>query len=215
MKYSKLSTFKIKKILGCFADELTAVQAGKQLGLNRHTCDRYYQVFREQIARHQEEQKIKFRGSVEIDESYFGSRHRGDKRGRSTERKIPVIGLLKRRGQVYTEIIPDASRSSLMPIIQGLIVKSRSNIYTDKWRSYDSLVFQGYKHTRINHSKEFVRGHNHINGIESFWSYVKRKMRKHNGIKRDRFYWYLKESEFRFNHRHENLYKSLLKIIKV
>ncbi len=215
MKYSKLSTFKVKKILSCFADELTAVQASKQLGLNRHTCDRYYQIFREQIAAYQEEQRTKFSGQIEIDESYFGSRHHGDKRGRSTERKIPVIGLLKRKGQVYTQIIPDASRSSLMPIIQGLIVKSKSNIYTDKWRSYDSLVFQGYKHTRINHSKEFVRGHNHINGIESFWSYVKRKMRKHNGIKRDRFYWYLKESEFRFNHRHENLYQSLLKIIKV
>jgi transposase len=215
MKYSKLSTFKVKKILSCFAEELTAVQAGKQLKLNRHTCDRYYQIFREQIAEYQELQKIKFRGSVEIDESYFGSRHRGDKRGRSTERKIPVVGLLKRKGLVYTEIIPDASKSSLMPIIQGLIVKSKSNIYTDKWKSYDGLVFKGYKHTRINHSKEFARNHNHINGIESFWSYVKRKMRKHNGIRRDRFYWYLKESEFRFNHRHENLYKALSKIIKV
>lgn len=215
MKYSKLSAFKIKKILHCFADELTAVQASKQLGLNRHTCDRYYQVFREQIALYQEKQKVKFRGGVEIDESYFGSRHKGDKRGRSVDQKIPVIGLLKRKGHVYTEIIPDASRSSLLPIIQGLIVKSRSNIYTDKWRSYDGLILKGYKHTRINHSKEFVRGHNHINGIESFWSYVKRKMRKHNGIRRDKFHWYLKESEFRFNHRHENLYAVLLKIITV
>lgn len=214
MKYSKLSTFKIKKILSCFSDELTSVRTARQLGLNRNTVDRFFDIFRHIIADYQEEQKVKFRGRIEIDESYFGSRHFGDKRGRSTERKIPVVGLLKRKGQVYTEIISDASRSSLIPIIQGLIVKSRSNIYTDKWKSYDGLVFQGYKHTRINHSKEFARSHNHINGIESFWSYVKRKMRKHNGIPRHKFYLYLKESEFRFNNRQQDLTKLLTKLLK-
>ena len=214
MKYSKLSTFKIKKILRCFCDELTSTQTARFLGLNRNTVDRFFNIFREAIATYQEEQKIKLSGHVEIDESYFGSRHHGDKRGRSTEKKIPVVGLLKRKGQVYTQIIPDASRSSLLPIIKGLIIKSRSNIYTDKWRSYDGLVFHGYKHTRINHSKEFARNHNHINGIESFWSYVKRKMRKHNGIPRHKFYLYLKESEFRFNNRHQDLTKLLTKVLQ-
>ena len=215
MKYAKLSTFKIKKILRCFADELTSVQAAKQLRLNRHTTDGYYQHFREQIASHQEQNLKKLSGNIEIDESYFGSRHFGDKRGRGAKWRIPVIGILKRKGLVYTNMIPDTSRKTLMPIIEKLVQRSKSNIYTDKWRSYDGLVLSGYKHYRINHSKEFVTKHNHINGIESFWSYVKRKMRKHNGIKRDKFYWYLKESEFRFNYRRENMYKALLKIIKL
>lgn len=213
MKYSKLSDWTIKKILRCFCDELTGVQTAKQLYLNRNTVDRYYGIFREKIAGYQENQKQKFRGSIEIDESYFGSRHRGDKRGRSTARKIPVVGILKRRGLVYTEIIPDASRRSLMPIIAALIQKSRSNIYTDRWKSYDGLVVSGYKHHRINHSKQFVRSHNHINGIESFWSYVKRKMRKHNGIPKHKFYLYLKESEFRFNNRNKNLYEIARNIV--
>lgn len=152
-------------------------------------------------------------GEIEIDESYFGSRRRGDKRGRSVERKIPVVGILKRNGKVHTQIIPDASRRSLMPIIADLVNKSKTNVYTDKWKSYDSLVFSGYKHFRINHSKEFTRKHNHINGIESFWSYVKRKMRKHNSIPRHRFYYYLKESEFRFNHRNKDIFKVLNRII--
>lgn len=214
MKYAKLSTFKIKKILRCFSDELTSVQASKQLRLNRHTTDSYYWYFREQIAAFQEQNLKRLSGNIEIDESYFGSRHFGDKRGRGAKWRIPVIGILKRKGLVYANIIPDTSRKTLMPIIEKLVRKSKSNLYTDKWRSYDGLVLSGYKHYRINHSKEFVRSHNHINGIESFWSYVKRKMRKHNGIKRDKFYWYLKESEFRFNHRHDDLYKALLKIIK-
>lgn len=213
MKYSKLSSYQIKKILHCFCNELTALQTSKHLGFNRNTIDRYFNIFREKIAAYQEEQKQKFQGNVEIDESYFGSRHKGDRRGRSTANKIPVVGLLKRKGQVYTQIIPDASRSSLMPIIQDLIIKSRSNVYTDKWKSYDGLVLSGYKHYRINHSKEFARKHNHINGIESFWSYVKRKMRKHNGIPKQKFYLYLKESEFRFNNRNKNLYNLMYQVV--
>jgi len=213
MKYSKLSDYQIKKILKKFCLELTAVQAAEDLSYNRKTIDNYYNLFRLKIVEHQEKQKVKLRGHIEIDESYFGSRRFGDPRGRSTATKIPVIGLLKRNGLVYTEILPDASRSSIMPIITRLIQKSKSNIYTDKWRSYDSLVFSGYKHHRINHSKEFVTSHNHINGIESFWSYVKRKMRKHNGIRKDKFYLYLKEAEFRFNNRNQNLFKILTKIV--
>jgi transposase len=213
MKYSKLSDYQIKKILQKFCLELTATQASQDLGFNRHTIERYYEIFRTKMADYQERQKTKLRGHIEIDESYFGSRRFGDPRGRSTATKIPVIGILKRNGLVYTEIIPNVSRRTIMPIITGLIEKSKSNIYTDRWRSYDGLVLSGYKHHRINHSKEFVTSHHHINGIESFWSYVKRKMRKHNGIPKRKFYLYLKEAEFRFNHRGQNLFKILSKIV--
>lgn len=213
IKYAKISNRLIRSILKHFCLELTAVQTAKLLSLNRRTIDRYYQIFREEIAKYQEDNLQRLSGEIEIDESYFGSRHKGDKRGRSTEKKISVVGILKRNGKVYTQIIPDASRQSLVPIIAKLVEKSRSNVYTDKWRSYDGLILNGYKHYRINHSKEFARDNNHINGIESFWSYVKRKMRKHNGVSRGKFYFYLKESEFRFNHRGQDIYKLLLKII--
>jgi len=213
MKYSKLSDFKIKKILRAFCLELTAVQASKQLGLNRKTVDNYYNKLRQKIIEYQEKQQIKFQGNIELDESYFGSRRSGEKRGRGAGGKIPVFGILKRNGTVYTEIVSDASRKSIMPIINRLIEKSKSNIYTDHWRTYDGLVLSGYKHYRINHSKEFARNHNHVNGIESFWSYTKRKMIKHNGVSKKKFYIYLKESEFRFNNRHQDLYKILTKIV--
>jgi len=213
MKYSKLSNYQIKKILRNFCLELTAVQTAKQLGVNRHTADRYYHIFRKRIADYQDQNLKKLSGHIEIDESYFGSRHFGDKRGRGATWRIPVIGILKRNGQVFTKIIPNASRASIMPIISQLVRKSRSNIYTDKWRSYDGLVLSGYKHYRINHSKEFVKNHNHINGIESFWSYTKRKMRKHNGIPKNQFYLYLKEAEFRFNNRKQDIYKLLIKLV--
>ena len=128
MKYSKLSDYRLKKILRCFCNELTATQTALILYLNRNTIDRYFQLFREKIALYQEQSLKKLSGHIEIDESYFGSRHRGDKRGRSTERKIPVVGILKRKGIVFTKIIPDASRATLVPIIDTLVKKSQSNI---------------------------------------------------------------------------------------
>lgn len=101
-----------------------------------------------------------------------------------------------------------------MPVIKGKILEE-STVYTDGWKSYDGLVLNGYKHYRIYHSKdEFARGKNHINGIESFWSYTKRRLAKFNGIYKHYFLIYLKESEWRFNHQHNNLEIELKKLLE-
>jgi len=78
-------------------------------------------------------------------------------------------------------------------------------VYTDGWASYDGLVLDGYKHHRINHSKEFAKNKtNHINGIENFWGWTKLRLSKFKGVNRKNFHLHLKESEFRFNHRELN-----------
>ena len=71
MKYSKLSNYTIKKILKNFCIELTAVQTAKIMNINRHTVDRYYQIFRERIAEYEESTIKQLSGNIEIDESYF------------------------------------------------------------------------------------------------------------------------------------------------
>jgi transposase-like protein len=89
-------------------------------------------------------------------------------------------------------------------------------IHSDGWRGYNGLVDLGYKkHFRVHHGKnEFARGRAHINGIESFWGYAKTRLSKHRGIHKNAFYFHLKESEFRFNYRHENIYQILLEIFR-
>jgi len=80
--------------------------------------------------------------------------------------------------KVFTQIINNCTRKELMPIIKGKILE-KSTIYTDGWKSYDGLVLNGYKHYRIHHHEnEFARGKNHVNEIESFWSYNKKKINK-------------------------------------
>ena len=70
------------------------------------------------------------------------------------------------------------------------------------WKAYDSLVINGHDRYRVFHSQnEFVRGKNHVNGIESFWSFCKRRMTKFNGIDSDKFHFHLKECEFRGNYK--------------
>jgi transposase-like protein len=153
------------------------------------------------------------KGEVEIDESYFGGRRVKGKRGRGAGGKTIVFGIFNRNGKVYTEIIPDARRKTLQDIIRGR-VELETIIHSDSWRGYNGLVDLGYKkHFRVHHGKnEFVRGKTHINGIESFWGYAKTRLSKFRGIRKDSFYFHLKECEFRFNYRHENMYQIMLKI---
>ena len=213
MNNSKLSRYKQKKILKAFALELTATQAAELLGINRNTINSYYRFFRQQILSHQQKQFAQEIGEIELDESYFGGRRKGLK-GRTTIQKVPVFGLLKRGGNVYIEVVPDVTARTLRTIIKKH-VDGTSVLYSDSYRSYDGLVLDGFEHHRINHSKEFARGRrNHINGIESFWSYAKAKLSKFYGIRRQDYPLYLKEIEFRFNLRGGNVEKALLDIIE-
>ena len=88
-------------------------------------------------------------------------------------------------------------------------------MYTDKWRAYNSLVLDGYQHFRIDHSKRQYsnRRGTHINGIENFWSFAIRRLRKLNDIRRADFYFHLKETEWRYNYR-SNLEASLKEIVR-
>jgi transposase-like protein len=129
--------------------------------------------------------------------------------------KTIVFGLLKRGNWVYTEIVPNACKATLQAIIRGK-VEPNSVIHTDGWRGYDVLVDMGFdKHLRVNHgNNEFVRGSKHDNGIESFWSYAKHRLAQFHGVRTDKFELHLKETEFGFNHRHDDLYKALLQLLR-
>ncbi len=210
LKKSHISQRKFRQILNCFCRDYTAVVCSEVTGISRNTVNSLYAKFRTRILE-LSQTNGNLDGEVEIDESYFGARRVRGKRGRGAKGKVPVVGLLKRQGKVYTQIIPNCIKEQLMPILQVKILEN-TTVYTDGWRSYDGLITSGYKHYRIyNHENEFARGKNHVNGIESFWSYTKRRMNKFNGIAKSKFLLHLKESEFRFNHRGGNMYKELLK----
>ncbi len=215
LKHSKLSTYKIKKILQLFSEDIIASKAASLSGLNRNTINRYYTIFREQILLASLEEMRQFEGEIELDESYFGARRVRGKRGRGAAGKTPVFGLLKRGGKVFVSIVKNCKKEELMPIIKGKILEG-STVHTDGWRAYDGLILNGYDHYRVHHSaNEFARGKCHVNGIESFWSFAKRRLGKFNGIASHKFNLYLKECEFRFNYRNYNIYDKMLEVLKL
>ena len=212
-KRSKISESKFRKILKYFSMDFNTSQTAALTEISRRSISDIYQKLRIRIWNLTKREK-KLTGEVEVDESYFGAKRVRGKRGRGAKGKIPVFGILKRNGRVYTKIVKNCGKRDLMPIIKGKVLEE-STIYSDGWKSYDSLVLNGYKHYRVFHSKnEFARGKSHVNGIESFWSYAKRRMARFNGVPKDKFILHLKESEWRWNHRDDKIYKLLMKELR-
>ncbi len=214
MRKSRLSQSKQNRLMEHFVAGTTARCAAALVGVNSKTAVYYFHRLREVICYHLElEANTVVGGEIEVDESYFGGRRKG-KRGRGAGGKVPVFGLLKRGGKVYTKIIADASSATLYPIIERKVVPD-SIVYSDCWRGYNVLDVSAFKHCRINHSKLFADKRNHINGIENFWNQAKRHLRRFNGIKTENFYWFLKECEWRFNGgNHQMLLKQLKHWVK-
>ena len=209
--------------MNCFCIDIDATKTAKLLGLNRETVNRYFMLFRESIYWHQMNLKNQFFGEIKMDESYFeAKRVQGKsgklKRGRGTQ-KQPVFGIFERNGRVYTEMIPDCKKVTLQKIIRGK-VSLESELHTDSWRGYSGLVDVGFdKYFRVKHGEnEFVKYKKrikiHINGIEGFWSFTKRRLAKFNGTKKN-FHLHLKECEWRWKQNdEEKMIRELTKIVK-
>ena len=196
LRYTRLTLNQRNRLLEHFVAGVTARMAAQVIGINRNTARLFFHRLRKIVAEEQEKCSP-LAGEIEVDESYFGGRRKG-KRGRGARGKVPVFGLLKRGGKVYTKIIANAKADTLLPIMQTMIVPD-SVVYSDSLPSYNVLDVSEFKHFRINHSERFVDRHTHINGIENFWNQAKRHLRKFNGIPKQSFYLFLKECEWRFN----------------
>ena len=214
VKGAHISERKFQQIVRLFSTDLDASQIAELTNLNRNTVNRYLKKIRRCLVSYCDAQSP-FSGEVEVDESFFGARRVKGKRGRGSFGKTIVFGIFQRNGYVYTEVVPNCSKATLQAVIRGK-VELESIIYSDGWRGYNGLVDVGYgKHLRIDHSKdEFAQGRNHINGIEGFWGYAKTRLNRFRGMSPSTFNLHLKECEFRFNHRGQDLGRLILKILR-
>jgi len=131
-KRLRISKKKFNLIVRCFATDIPASKTAFILRLNRNTVNRYYYLLRRLIIQEEKEKRRLFlvEQKAEVDEAYFGPRRVRGKRGRGAGRKIVVVGILKRDGQVYAKIISSAEREEILPLILAC-VKKGSDIYTD------------------------------------------------------------------------------------
>ncbi|MDD1700069.1 MAG: IS1595 family transposase [Methanoregula sp.] len=165
-----------------------------------------------------------FSGTVEVDETYLGGqwknkrktiRDMGTKRGRGTK-KQPVFGILCRNGTVWAEVVDDVEAGTLQPLISKK-VSIGSIICSDTWKAYTGIAARGYVHRLVNHGeKQYSDGKgNHINGLEGFWGFLKRKLVSKGGIRKERLPLYLGEYVWRYNHRNESDKDKIKRIIKL
>lgn len=133
---SKIGEAKFRQVVRCFALDLTAMQAAKITGLSVRPVNAIFLRMPRKIAAECERDSLSGE-ELEADESYFGPRRVRGKRGCGAAGKTIVFGLLKRGQQVYTEIVPDASKAALQAIIRGK-ARPESILHTDGWHGYDA-----------------------------------------------------------------------------
>lgn len=211
INHGRLSCIQWLSILKLFELEVSVHKMAKQMKMTYKAVYGAVNTIRMSILSHAEDAASLLGGEIELDEAYFGGRRKGN-RGRSAAGKVPVFGILERDGLVQVNVVPNVTAETLL----GLTVKKVRRgavVYTDKFKSYDSLMFCGYRHLKVDHGKYFSSGKVYINGMEGFWSWAKERFIKHHGVSREYFPLYLKELEFRYNHRNADIFDQVAKYL--
>jgi len=171
-----------------------------------------------------------FSGTVEVDETYLGGQKKNKRKsqlrkekeifGKESKRgfgttKQAVFGILARSGKVFAKLVDNTEAKDLIPIIKKK-VKAGSQICSDTWRAYTGLATRGYVHRTVEHQKkEYAIGKNHINGLEGFFGYLKRKLAAKGGVRREYLSLFLSEYVWRYNYRQLMVDQKVNRLLKL
>jgi transposase-like protein len=191
-------------------------EIARSLGVTQKTA--WFMLHRVRLAM-QGESGGKLGGDVEVDETFIGGKARnmhaakrkrlGISQSKSMIGKVAVMGLLERHtkddggAQVRFKVIANRKKHQLESVVAEH-VETGANLYTDALRSYDRMSERGYVHHVIDHAEAYVDGQVHTNGLENFWSLLKRALKgTYVSVEPFHLFRYLDEQAFRFNHRRD------------
>ena len=201
---------------------VSSCKIGRALGVTQKTA--WFMLHRIRLAM-QNGSFVKMEGTVEVDETYIGGKaanmhkHKWEARikGRGTTGKDIVMGILQRgakkgKSKVRHKVLKTADRASLHGEIHRNVA-SGSNVYTDSLLAYCPMD-QDYIHATVDHAVEYVRENIHPNGIENFWTLLKRTLKgTYVSVNAEHLTAYLDEQSFRFNERKDSDQGRFLKAI--
>jgi len=179
----------------------------RALGITQKSA--WFLLHRIRLAMQDEKSGGKLGGEVEVDETFIGGKARNmhkdrkarvQKHGRNTGGKAIVLGMLERGKTVRTAVIEDRTKSTMQPIVREN-VESGSQVFSDEWAS-NWRMDEDYLHGVINHLECYVNGNVHTNGMENFWSLLKRSINgTYVSVEPFHLFRYVDEQAFRFNNR--------------
>lgn len=195
-----------QEVIRTFLRDRTGVRVAEGTRLERHCVQRMLHHLRVRMT---DDVPAPFTGTVEVDETFIGGqwrnkpwriRRHGTKRGHGTSKQA-IFGLLDRStGQVIATSIPNLKSDTLLTVLRAHAAPA-ALIYTDGWTGY-AHVLDFFAHRQVDHQRGvYVRGAVHTNSIESFWGFLKRRLKITGGVRRDRLAFFLGEEVWRFNHR--------------
>jgi len=191
---------------------ISSWELSRALGVTQKTA--WFMLHRIRLAMQDDKRGGKLRGEIEIDETFIGGKARNmhkaakakklEGKGGGAVGKIGVQGLLERGGNIRVNVINDSTIGTLVPNVEENVEKG-AHVYTDQLPSYFQLQGE-YVHEVISHTEAYVNGQIHLNGLENFWSLLKRGLGgTYVSVEPFHLFRYVDEQAFRYNHRkHED-----------
>jgi transposase-like protein len=197
-KRSKITEAKFRKLIQYFASDLDAKNIASLTNLNRNTVNRYLILIRRRIA------EFCLKSSLLSANGEFASPQFKSKditcllEDQATYLKTPVFGVIQCNDKICTMIVRRTNMNS-----------------ASHWTNSENTIAENNDNLNLHNKEDYLYGsESFINGIESFLSYARQRLMKFHGIPDSTFYLHIKECEFRYNFRNENIYPVLLKIIR-
>lgn len=190
--------FHIIFLFACSKNGVSAMEITRQTGVTYKCAWR----IAHQVRKMMDEGEISLQGIVEVDESLYGGRAKGGKRGWGADKKTCIFGMIERGGKVITTTVKGRTKEILLPIIGSSIIAG-TTVFTDEYKGYKDLASVGYTHATVNHSKyQWSNGNVSTNSIEGFWSNLKSSLAgTHTYVSSKYLQNYLNEFNFRHNNR--------------
>jgi len=221
LKGAHLSERKFKEILKLFSEDLTATQIANISGVSRVTINSYLKKLRLQIVKYCESLQPESTPSaatwLQRSHSHTDAHDTAVAVKTDVDRIIkPVIfGIYKQDNKVFTEILPDVSRSMIQAIARGRSVLETVGS-TERIRRFQGVVDLGqYRLYHLgNGHHDADAGKALLDDVDGFWGLTKHRLAKFKGLNRNTAYLHLKECEFRYNYRNDDLYNVLMNLLK-
>ena len=203
VRRAKISEYKFRKMIKYFAEDMSATQISLLTAINRNTVNRYLNEVRARIVEFCE-QYAPFKDDAEIEIKAETANMEA-----SLSSKITTnLGILKRRGKVYAETLANCTTNKVRQLLQKTNMVNTFTVHSVEIKEDAGIIAIGY-----DSESKYAGKPSYVESLDTFWQFTRERMSKFQGVAKHKFYLHLKESEFRFNFRNDNLYKVMLQLI--